>query len=413
MKRKVYFCLAGMFVLLLIASCKKESRGSLEPQANNDLSIVSSGTKTVMISDTVVTEINTEMNLSFKAPTGVVIVSCTWYITEPNGQQSTIGGKEIIYRFLSLGRGGQIKVVGIDANNQTHQAINPAWVVSDISQVDPVTFWISTLISPNVFGINCAVNKRTATWNGTYGYTGNVTTPSWNLTTIAPADTNFILQNNILVPLTTGNGTQVSLNPVITATSFPFLGQMALVKTNLNSVQIWANLTGSRWVNASNPTLIMFSMAADGTITPNATGSVNGPGDLGDNIVQVTMGTDSVTVYLNNDAPATNTPFYTRGNPDGTWNGPLSQGMVANYPNWGKLTLAYDSLPATGLLILRFGSNISIPTSLNSNINQSGYWDGFSQSIRMIITKVQMMDKSGQAVPTRQLRSIRPVITMR
>lgn len=405
MKKNLILLFTGIALVILVGSCRKVERDSITPTFPNDLIIHSSGNKTIMINDSTVTEKTTESNYDGEAGTGIIIVSWTWTFTEPGGLVTVKTGKEVSYRFQSLGY-GSVKLVGIDQYGQVHQSISPTRVVADISQVNPVTNWISTSLSTGVWQENWAINKRTMMWNGTYGYIGTVTSPVWTLTNLLPADTNYLLINGNLVPVTGSNGTQISIKPIVSPSVYPTHDQMGVVKTTSQGVQIWADLTGSKWVSLANPTLILSSLRSDGTVVPDATGGSDGPGDIGDNVVRFTMLHDSLITYFNNNGPAgSNIPFYIWGNPDGTWGVPTDQMPVADYPNWGKFEIPYTWLPSTGLLILNFGSNIYVPTYLNSNRSTSDYWDGFSGALRIIIKVVNTLDKSGEIVPIRQLSS--------
>jgi len=400
MKKNLILLFAGIALFILVGSCRKAYREEIVPTPKGDLIIKASGDKMVMINDTNNAEINTNGNYYAEPPLGVTITFYTWTFTEPNGQVTSKTGQTTTYRFYSLGF-GKVKVVGIDQNNQAHQDIQITRVVADISQLDPITNWPSIFLSSGIWQERWAINKRTTKWPGVYGYIGTVTSPQWTLINLAPADTNYLLINNNLVPVTGSNGTQISINPIVSPLGYPTHDQMGVVKNN-----IWGDFSGSRFVNLTNPTVIHSSLRSDGTVVPDVTGSNNGPGEIGDQVIQFIMLNDGVTVFFNNNGPAgSNIPFYIRGNPDGTWNGAMAQTVVANYPNWGKLEILYSQLPATGLLILNFGSNIAVPQYLNPNESTSDYWDGFSGALRIIIKNVNTMDKSGNIIAIRQLRS--------
>jgi hypothetical protein len=112
-------------------------------------------------------------------------------------------------------------------------------------------------------------------------------------------------------------------------------------------------------------------------------------------------------VYFNNGAPAGGlTPFYVKGNANGTWNEAVAQGVVSEFPNWGKFTIQSSELDTTGLLIFRFGSNISNPQVYNATMGSSDYYDEITLSLRVLIKQVQMLsNKTGEIISVRQLSS--------
>lgn len=404
-------------LILIVSACEKYEREDLNPDPivppTNGLMFKSTGSATTTSGDTIISEVGTIINLHGIPPAGVTISTWLWYFTEPNtGAVTQSMGQDTCHRFMNVGY-GQIQLIATPAGGGNPlSSTRVVKVVSDIGQMDPVTVWNATQVSSNNWELKFAINKRVAKYPGTWGFIGTMTNPQWVVNNLASSDTNYLLVGgNLTTPGIGIIGTQAKIHPVQNATTYPTHDQMGVVKTDLSGNAIWADLFPSKWVEPANPTLIKYSLQYNGAVTPDGTSLVNVPGDIGDNVIRFTLGDNAFTIYFNNGAPwGAAPPFYVRGHENGTWPySPVAQAPVTSYPNWGQATLSYTDLPTTGLLILKFGSNIYLPNNFNSGLSTSSYYDGLSHALRIIIRKVQAVNKSGdirtvdQVAPARML----------
>lgn len=283
----------------------------------------------------------------------------------------TLTGKVIKYTFTASPPAYALVILrALDVNNITHEISRLVKIVNSVDGQSDVAL-ISSTASGGSYNIVLAFKKAgmNYTTGSNYFYTGNVVSPLWTPVNIATQDTNYNLIAGQLVNPAPSIGKYVK----VSLTIIPGAYEMAVGKI-VGSQQYWGTFFDS--------TLVKFTLHSNGTVTFfNNITPTNFPGTIGDEgpevIVRWEFLSDRVVLYLNNAAAFSGLagPFVRFQDSTGTWQTPLSQSAVTNFPNWGKREIMYNTLPSNNLLIFNFGSQISQPANFNNSSNKSQYWD--------------------------------------
>lgn len=384
--------LAGFY----FTGCQKIEGPTDDTLKTTDVVITPKGDKVAVIDDTTRTEQSAPVSLKAEGPVGVTITTWNWSITEPNGQVTNMTGQNVLYTFTSLGL-GQITATGTDNSGTLHTGNLWIQVMVDITEAQLVRLYSSTPIGGGVIQTQWAAVKKLWKFSGTYGVIGSPT--NWIASPLTPADTNWRIINGSLITVAAPENGKfivpiVNINPAEYPTSY----EMGIYKTNPSGNQIWGNFTGSPWVDPSNPSLIKFTVInASGTIVPTSNPGNSGPGEIGDNYIQVSITSTKVTVYINNGTAFSGiSPFYMIQNADGTWNNPTTQTAIPGFANWGKFEMTPAQIEVLGGVIsFRYGNTISQPSIYNANMHSSGYYDGFNNSVRIIAEIITVNSNGG------------------
>ncbi len=339
--------------------------------------------KAAAMYDTLMTEGNKV--LSFAYTSTIPMTSQMWTFHDGTTSNSKIGS--YLYWGFDI---KPITLITFDGSGNSYETV--AYVdLFPRGNGDPVIWVGSTSMGANVYKVDFAIYKNGIDNRpGNYLVKGSVTSTPWaGSLTVAPVDTNYRLANNqLMAPATgdVGHWIKVSVN-VITG-----FHQMAVYK-NISNTELWGNFKGSEYV-AENVGLINFYVGANGTVSSQQTAE-NIPGEGGDTgsnpVVRLALSGNNVIVYLNNQENFTSINSFKRHlQGDETWSSPIALQAVTDAPYWGMFQAPLTSFPQK----IRFGSNMSMPTSYNPNMANSLFWNSFYSylDINPVIVKSQVYE---------------------
>lgn len=411
-----------MVLLMAIAmSCEKVERldfdPSTPPPSTSDwigVQILPSADglqKAFLIEDTVWAQINTVVNF-LAVDNGLNITSWSWSF---DGGQA-LSGSQNAYEFYTLGL-HWLHLVGFYGNNQQTSADIPIWIVEDISTIDPVRLISCQDLGAGVYSVTFGIAKERTRWisgTNTFFYTGNMTSPIWTTQIIPPADTSYNIAfgpppsytPSLVLPPIGDNGYCYGLRNLNSVVGMYDLGTGKIK----NSQQLWLNFSGSAWVESSNPTMIKYKILPGGTVVPNVAPPTNLPGTIGDEgpnaVIRFDLGENAAIVYFHNSTVFNGSQFFKFYDEYNLGETPITQSSVAGFPYWGKCEIAYtaNSIQPSGLVVMKFGENISAPTAYNENMDLSMYYDPVFWNLRFFLKKVSALNKDGQIETIPQLR---------
>lgn len=334
------------------------------------ISLLKSGS---LASDTIATEKFLKTTYQAIASTGVTIVSWQWTFAENNAKatSATID----FWHSLDPGAKTSVTLIGVEANGTAHTATVWVKIVYSLDGMPGFILVSKTAITGGSYSYVFAAHKKGMQGvKGSYGYTGTVTSPTWTIKPIAPADTNFNYVGNALMAASAGDvGKYVAIRVILCP------GEYEIHAGHIDTAGklIWGNF---------------WSFHVDGKFTSTANGDLTGivtvgvPGVSGDEganaVVRKDILATSVIVYTKYTAAFTK-GFIQLQNADGTWRPVIAQTGVTGFPNWGKVEIPYTSFPTPEILVFRFGANIDTSNVFSPNMSSSGYWDATLQVLRM------------------------------
>jgi hypothetical protein len=378
------FIAASLFVL---GGCEKLEYTFLEENENSpELSIrffspAAAGMKDVAIGDTLPVENGSRVNF-LAVSNGPNII--TWQWTFADG--STAYGASISHVFTGeFFTVEEVRLLAIDQDDQTYQRIISVQIFPSLDGAPAIKVISTTDLGGGLFRAVIAFNKVAMRFNGEFFYIGDITSPAWVPTLIAPADTNYYIINDTLALPTNPNDIAkfVAVRMILAPGDY----QLGVGRID-DGQQRWGSFWGE-FVDTLNPTLAKLRMDINGNIITNAsTVIVNLPGESGDSgadaVVRFDQGTDSLTLYTNNLARFSSLePFIVIQDSVGIWSSAISQSALPGFENWGQIKLAYADMPMDYQLILKFGPQMSDPMTFSSNMSQSGYYDSSFQTIKI------------------------------
>ena len=337
--------------------------------------------KTSSGSDTVQTEKYLRTSYNAIAKNGINIVTWQWTFQENNFKSSNASVE--FWHSLDPGAITLVTLVGIDDKGQSHSTSVFVKIVNSLDGLPGFALVSCTSTgASNLYNLVFIAHKKGLLGiNGSaYGYSGSVTSPTWTVKTIAPADTNSNYVNGAVVPANAGD---IGKFVVIRVTLSPGDYQLPVGKiASSNGNLIW----GSFWGNYKDN---KFTLTSSGNVTGITT--ANAPGSMGDEgvnaVVRIDVDSSSVTVYTRH-ASAFTSGFVRLQNANGTWREPLAETAVNGFPNWGKIKINFTQFPISDLLVFQFGPNISSPTTYSPNMSGSSYWDNAFQYLKVKVVPV-------------------------
>ncbi|MBN2884615.1 hypothetical protein JXE04_01695 [Patescibacteria group bacterium] len=272
----------------------------------------------------------------------------------------------------------------LDQNNQAYSKTYYVKVVTSLQE--PVVFIaVDPIVGTNFFSVRLALLKNgLPLGSGAIAYTGSVTNPPWSTVYFLAADTNYRLKDNTLIPAT---GSEVGDWLGLSMQLLPGDYQMGAGRMNNGSL-IWGDFMGSDFVSLGNKTMIEFTLTADGKIISNAINSLL-PGSIGDSgfnaVVRFSADENGNWIlYVNNGESfsSLSAPFVKLLSDDGSWNNPVLQSPVTDFPNWGKITIPY---PIPDIIKYHFGSDVHAHDDVNVNMPYSKYWNSQTGVLETIL----------------------------
>ncbi len=367
-------CLA----VIMMAGCKKVEFVDENPSLPE---IKVTGLKAVVINDTVNIQIKTPVVME-----AVGLTNCMWTIHD-GAMVITLGGTEITFsagfQFLGV---DLIQVVGTNNNGFQVTLTKSVKVVLDLVSGDPVRF-LSThpTSSPDTVENWFAISKERMKYVGYYFCIGGFLPSNWQYPIMTPsADTAYYLNGITPTPAPAGDIGQWIVVKVKNAKSTHY--EMGVGKIHGNN-QIWGDFSGSQWVSASNGYLIIWDTDAQGVPIVN-TQFDDWPlvtGDVGNNpVIRLDLQDNKLIIAFNNAVTfSQNEPWFQIRADDNSWQVPIMQSALADWPNWGKAEIT--QLPSNGIVRLRFGSNIHTPAYLNPAMSQSNFFNSFYNELRISV----------------------------
>ncbi len=329
--------------------------------------------KSGTVSDTVSTEKWLKTTYQAIAATNLTIASWQWSFAENNAKAT--GATIDFWHGLDPGAKTSVTLIGVEANGTAHTATVWVRIVYSLDGMPGFIMVSKTAITGGSFNYVFAAHKKGMQGvKGTYGYTGTVTSPTWQVVPIAAADTNFNYVNGVLVPASVGDvGKYVAVRTIL------YPGEYEIHAGHIDTAGklVWGNF----WSFYKDG---KFTVATNGDLSGLITTGVPGiSGDPGVNsIVRKDILATSVIVYTKY-ATAFTKGFIQLQNADGTWRAPIAEVAVTGYPNWGKVEIPYTSFPTPEILVFRFGANIDTPNVFSADMPLSTYWDTMFQVLRM------------------------------
>ncbi|MFA5155219.1 MAG: hypothetical protein WC453_02190 [Patescibacteria group bacterium] len=350
------------------------------PIADGQIAIkVSNLYKTASGADTVETEKFLKTTYQAIAKNGVKINAWQWTFAENNYKSAN----DLVEFWHSLDPGAvtSVTLVGIDESGQAHTTTVYIKIVFSLDGLPGFTC-ISTASAANGFYnlVFIAHKKALQGVSGAYGYSGNVTTPSWTVKVIPPADTNFNYVNGSLVPADPGSiGKFVAIRLSLTPGNNY---QLPVGRVSPSGTLNWGSFWGPFPENK-------FSLSDSGVVSTMPAAILPGTGgDTGpDAVIRHEIDSVGVTIYTRHLSPF-NHGFIQLQDSAGVWLAPLAESPVDNFPNWGKIKIKFADFPMLQILIFRFGPDINNIAALAENMPASGYWDGIFNYLKLKIVPV-------------------------
>ena len=381
MRKRILFVIVA--VVAVIFSCKRVEYIDPEevpqiigtPLSDGVIGIsVSPGgnLKAGLVSDTVNTEKWLKTTYQAIAKNGINIAAWQWTFAENN--QKVTGSAVDFWHGLDPGLKTAVTLIGIESNGTAHTATVWIKIVNSLDGLPSMIIVTKTPVSGGMASYVIICHKKSMTGaTGAYGYTGTISSPSWTVLPIAPADTNFNYVNGVLIAAKAGDfGKYVAIR----FTTYPGDYEFHVGHIKSDGTLIWGNpwdwFIGGKYTQDSNTNL-----------SPRAVANLPGAGgDTGSNAVVRQDIKDSTVVVYTKQTTTFSKGFVQFQNVDGTWGTPIAESTVLNFPNWGKFEIKYKEFPIKDLMVFRFGPDISAPASFSLNMPLSGYWSSLEQCLR-------------------------------
>ena len=338
--------------------------------------------------------------------TSLHIVNWQWQF--PDGSAS---GKYAMYTTKAApGSVIPIKLIGIDSKNVSYEStasINISWNITGNNLV----VLMSAKMESNGSGtIVFAISKERIKRLAPPPYFIKGTVNSWTKFNIPDADSAYTFIGGVLVSDPNGLYVKVTVNHM------PGNQQFGFGKIDSHGAELWENFQGSPYVDSTNYTLLKYNLSSNAIVTPGGTTQPNNavsPGLLGDQgekwVFNLTPDDPKITLFVNNFLPfSAIKPFMSFMDSSGRYVNNISETAVTGFPNAGLIQVNYSALPMNKMVALKFGKDISYPTSYSdTTMSKSSFYNQEYRDIRFVL--VPVLGKSSDGKNVKKI-SIRPAI---
>lgn len=323
--------------------------------------------------DTVSTEKYLRTTYQAVSSANVTIVNWQWTFSENNSKAN--GPTVEFWHSLDPGAITTVILIGVEANGTAHISTKWIRIVYSLDGMPGFVMVSKTAIEGGSFNYVFAAHKKGMQGTkGPYGYTGNTTTPTWQVIPIMAADTNFNFVGGTLVAAPSKDiGKYVAVRLILSPGEY----ELHVGHVDPDSHLIWGNFWS--WFKDGK-----FTVNQDGSLSSlNSEGLPGASGDEGVNaVVRKDILSNSVIVYTKHTSTFTK-GFIQLQKADGTWLSPQAETVVPGNTSWGKAEILYSAFPIPEILIFRFGPNIDEPNVFSTNMSGSGYWDNIFQVLEI------------------------------
>ncbi|MHB8903744.1 MAG: hypothetical protein ACYC40_01410, partial [Patescibacteria group bacterium] len=298
--KKIYFLVFVAIAVAINVSCTKVEY--VDPEAvpqivgtplNDGLIVIlvspgGANLKAGSVNDTINTEKWLKTTYQAIAKTGVNIVAWQWTFAENN--QKVNGPVVDFWHGLDPGSKTSVTLIGIEANGTAHTTTVWIKIVNSLDGLSSMYVVTRTPVAGGMCSYVIICHKKSMSGaKGAYGYVGTITTPTWVVTPIAPADTNFNYVNGLLVSASAGD---VGKYVAIRFTTYPGDYEFHIGHIKTDGTLIWGNpwdwFVGGKYTQ--NPNTNLYPRAIVGL-----------PGTSGDDganaVIRQDIGDSTVVVY--------------------------------------------------------------------------------------------------------------------
>lgn len=322
----------------------------------------------------------------------------TWQWQFPDG---TASGKYAVYT-PSVGAGSsiQIKLIGIDYNNVSHEVIITVNVIWNITGTGLV-FLAS--VTPQNDGTGTLIfyfcKERIMKFLTLPGYFIKGTVNNWVRTYIPNTDTSYSLINGIFTPDAKGFYVKATLNHA------PGNHKLGLGKMKNSTDELWENFQGSPYADSTDWTIVKYNLSTTWAVTPGGSGTVNPPtmpGIIGDQgtpwIIGLTPSNPKIDLFINNLVSVSSIhPFVAFRGDDARYMNNVAQVSVSGFPTAGMVQVNYATLPSNRLVAFKIGSDlVNFPSTYNDTLmRKSKFYNEEYGDIRFVICPPTLAKSNG------------------
>jgi len=388
MKNLRFFSLVITLIsLFAVTSCKYVDVTEppvVSPNNNEMLKISVSGSNSgvVTVGDTIFVTKGTAVG--FKASfNGRTIRNLVWSFAD---DQSTSTSINPIHQFnLSPPAVTTVTVTGVDSLNVIRTGSATIKMVYSLSNL-PAVIPISSVSAGNgLFTTVIAINKdvlKNVPGSG-FSYKGDIT--QWQtFTTVASADTNWLVVGNSLVAPTQG---EVGRYFVIRST-IP-LGTYKIGTSRPANGVLW----GTFWGEYALPNNLMgFQLVSDSggaKVVPIGTSAPNNslPGEIQDSVICFSSGA-KLLIFVNKKSSFSGIEFIRLQDSNGVFQPLILESSVPNFPNWGMVEIPWSSIPTKNSVVFVFGPDRRSPNVYSGNMSSSIFFNHNYRVLEAVIASV-------------------------
>lgn len=381
----------AMISLFAVTSCKYVDVTEpplVNPPATNTemlkISVSGFNNSVVAVGDTIFVTKGTAVGFKVSF-SGRTIRNLLWSFAD---DQSTSTSSNPIHQFnLSPPAITTVTVTGVDSLNVTRTGSVTIKIVYSLNNLLAVVPISSVSAGNGLFTTVIAINKdvvKNVPGSG-YSYKGDLT--QWQtFTTVASADTNWLVVGNSLVAPTQG---EVGRYFVIRAT-IP-LGTYKIGTSRPANGVLW----GTFWDEYALPNNLMgFQLISNGSggakIVPIGAPVSNNslPGEIQDSIACFSSSA-KLQIFVNNKTPFSGIEFIRLQDSNGVFQALILESPVPNFPNWGMVEIPWSSIPTKNSVIFVFGPDRRSPNVYSNNMSSSIFFNPNYRVLEAVIASVQ------------------------
>ena len=351
--------MAAIMFIILFSACKKVEYKKEISNSSINLKSMSAGSS--VVGDTLNVEIKRKTILKISTQNTATVIQVVFH--DDNSTVNAVDGL-VAHTWLDA----QITSLTIKAIYPDQSYEEKSFIVNALIIFgEPVRFISVVPIGGggNFFAVQLAVNKNSMPEiSGAYFYLGSGDIGGWDDSTNVNAyNSSMRLDNNILYPVANNLGEWIKIDLILSPNDY----EMGIGKGG-----VWASWDGSKYVEATNPTKLLFKLNNEGIITSNASGLLL-PGAIGDGYVRFDITETELIVYTNNGNGSSPFPFQSYMLSTGLWGAPSLQLVLPDFPGWGKIILQRLGLPEINKM--KYGPDGYNPNIINPDMINSEFYD--------------------------------------